>query len=291
MKIAIVSSFEYHLECLGFLLELLKEHNVTIFLKNDKYGYCRYFTNMFDIKEVKKTSKIPSNILSEYDKIIKLSSNDPCINTKNSISLLHAAKYKSISNYHISLTPIISGVGISSMFPIYTISNNSPCYTNMITFIGEFYDKWVDIDIINFINKSNYDFTFIINGDKAYPKLKEFKNVKIIINASVNELVNIISNSKFILSRKPAFANYDRFSGGFALAMSFKKPIIIDKKSQQFYNMPGIVYDKSYCEINDKIQITDVEYDNLLKEIDIFNMSHIEKNKKIMDNIICSNLL
>ena len=68
--------------------------------------------------------------------------------------------------------------------------------------------------------------------------------------------------------------------------MSFKKPIIIDKKSQEIYNMPGIVYNKSYCEINEKLNITDTEYDNLLSKIDSFNLEHLEKNKKIMDNIL-----
>ena len=51
MKIAIVGSFDYHLECLGFLLEILKEHDVTIFFKNDRYGYCRFFTKIFNVKE------------------------------------------------------------------------------------------------------------------------------------------------------------------------------------------------------------------------------------------------
>ena len=241
---------------------------------------------MFHIKDVIKTNVIPSNIELDYDNVIKLSSNDPCKNAKNIISLLHGGWLKSISKYHISLTTIISGEGISTMFPIYTISNTIPCYKNMITFIGEFYDKWVDTDMTNFINQSNYNFTFIVNHDKDYRKLKEFKNINVIINASIDELVNTITNSKFILSRKPAFAHYDRFSGAFALSMSFKKPIIIDKKSQEIYNMPGIVYNKSYCEINEKLNITDTEYDNLLSKIDSFNLEHLEKNKKILDNIL-----
>jgi len=286
MKIAIISSFDYHLECLGFLLEILKEHNITIFLKNDKYGYCHFFTKLFDIKEIIKTNVIPANIQTQYDKVIKLSSNDPCKNSKDIISLLHAIKYKSISTYHISLTPIISGNGITTMFPIYSIPNTLPYYLNMITFIGEFYDKWVDTDMNNFISQSNYKFTFIINGDKDYPRLKEFKNVNIIVNASVDQLVNSISNSKFILSRKPAFAKYDRFSGAFALSMSFKKPIIIDIKSQSFYNMPSIVYNTSYCEIQDKLKITDAEYDQLLKKIDVFNLVHIEKNRTAINTIL-----
>lgn len=286
MKIAIISSFDYHLECLGFLLETLKEHTVTIFFKNDKYGYCRFFTEMFHIKDVIKTNIIPSNIDVDYDKVIKLSSNDPCKNTANIISLLHGAWIKSISTYHISLTPIISGEGVRTMFPVYSISNTIPCYKNTITFIGEFYDKWVDIDMTNFINQSNYTFTFIVNGDKEYRKLKAFKNINVIINASIDELVNTITNTKFILSRKPAFAHYDRFSGAFALSMSFKKPIIIDKKSQGFYNMPGIEYDKLYCEIPQKLNITDNEYDNLVSRIDSFNLEHLEKNKKTMDSIL-----
>jgi hypothetical protein len=286
MKIAIISSFGYHLECLGFLLELLKEHNVTIFFKKDTYGYCRFFSEMFHIKHVIKTDIIPSNIEVNYDKVIKLSSNDPCKNTTNIISLLHAVDMKSISKYHISLTPIISEEGVSTMFPLYTIPNTTPCYKNMITFIGLFYDKWIDTDMTNFINQSNYSFTFIVNGDKEYRKLKGFKNINVIINASVDELVNTITNTKFILSRKPAFAHYDRFSGAFALSMSFKKPIIVDKKSQGFYNMPGIEYDNLYCEILEKLNISDNDYDTLVSRIDSFNLEHLEKNKKTMDSIL-----
>jgi hypothetical protein len=161
-----------------------------------------------------------------------------------------------------------------------------PYYNNSIVFVGYFIDNWVDDDFKKFIVSSNYNFTFLINGDKDYPRLKVFKNTNIIINASAKQLSEYIIKSKFILSRKPPNVHHDRFSGAFSLAMSFKKPVIIDKQTYNIYNIPGIVFTNSYCEIIDKLQLTDKDYDSLLKEIDIFNIQHIEKNKKIMDSIL-----
>jgi hypothetical protein len=53
-------------------------------------------------------------------------------------------------------------------------------------------------------------------------------------------MVDLINKSKYILSKK--FINYDRFSGQLSLAMSFEKPLIIDLKTKNNYNLPGIPF-------------------------------------------------
>jgi len=285
-NIAIISSFNFHLECIGFLCELLRDYKITIYCKSDNYGYCIFFSELFKNISIVICNILPDYILTKYDLVIKLTSNDMWIDNERIISLIHLNNKQCKSKYYISLTPVISGSNINTMFPIYTIHNVVPYYNNSIVFVGYFIDNWVDDDFKKFIVSSNYNFTFLINGDKDYPRLKVFKNTNIIINASAKQLSEYIIKSKFILSRKPPNVHHDRFSGAFSLAMSFKKPVIIDKQTYNIYNIPGIVFTNSYCEIIDKLQLTDKDYDSLLKEIDIFNIQHIEKNKKIMDSIL-----
>ena len=104
IKIAIVSTFNYHLECLGFLLEYLKEYKIDIFIVEDNYKYLDYFQTLFNFnfKHIHEFNE------DRYDKIIKLSSNDPYIIKKRHISILHYKGFEKFNNCKfITLSPFV----------------------------------------------------------------------------------------------------------------------------------------------------------------------------------------
>jgi hypothetical protein len=72
-----------------------------------------------------------------------------------------------------------------------------------------------------------------------------------------------------------------------ALALSFKKPMIVDKKTKDAYKIPGIVYEKRYSELINALnnEISFVVYEKLVDSIEKFNKDVINKNKKIIREV------
>jgi hypothetical protein len=223
-------------------------------------------------------------IMYQFDLVIKLSSNDTIITDKRVVSLLHLQELKDVSERYISLTEFIKGPQITNMFPVYKTPNNPESFNKTITFVGFYQDNWCDSDFDYFIKHSNYTFNFIVWADPRYPKLSSYKNIKVLQGIKTHELVNIISASTFILSRNPLNINYDRFSGCFTLATSFKKPLIVDKKTQEAYGFPGIVFDQKYSEVVERLNsISKEEYLDLVKQGEEFREKSIQKNKEKMN--------
>jgi hypothetical protein len=290
MKVAIVSMFG-HYECLFFLGEVLQEHDVTIYIGNNTRGEELYLCKLYsNIKMVKLTQKLTDEIVSLYDVIIKLTSKDDVLNHPSVISILHVSSFKDTSNRYISLTPFVEGKNISYMIPVYTPRYVRKCYNKSITFVGYFLNSWVDEDLQYFIENSHHTFHFIVWGDGNYDKLTKYSNVSVYYNTSTEHLNEIINNSSYMLSRNASYINYDRFTGMIALALSFKKPMILDKKTKEVYGVPGIVYEKRYSEIMDTLNndITSVVYEKMVDSISEFNENAINQNKRILEEI-CNN--
>ncbi len=147
MKIAIVSKFG-HYECLFFLCEILQEHNITLYIGNNTRGEENYLCKMYsNIEVVKITENLTENMLTSYDEIIKLTSNDGVLYHPRVISLLHLSCLKDTSNRYISLSPFVEGENITYMLPVYNPINVRRCYNKSITFVGYFMNMWVDEDL------------------------------------------------------------------------------------------------------------------------------------------------
>ena len=97
------------------------------------------------------------------------------------------------------------------------------------------------------------------------------------------QMIDIIKNSKYILSKK--YINYDRFSGQLVIAASFEKPLIIDEKTQKIYNLPGIPFKKNYTEVGKLSDINDEKYEQLVAQTKDFKMKTIEENRKLLQSI------
>lgn len=289
MKIAIVSMFG-HYECLFFLCEVLQEHNVTIYIGNNTRGeelaLCKLYSS---IKIVTLTQKLTNEIVSLYDVIIKLTSTDDVLNHPSVISILHLSSFKDTSNRYISLTPFVEGKNISYMIPVYSPQYVQKCYNRSITLVGFFLDSWVDEDLQYFIENSHHTFHFVVWGDGNYDKLTKYSNVSVYHNTPTEDLNEIINNSSYMLLRNASYINYDRFTGMIALALSFKKPMIVDTKTKEAYGIPGIVYEKRYSELIETLN-ADMSlnvYEKLVDSISEFNNGVINQNKKVISEL-CS---
>ena len=284
MKIAIISKFG-HYECLFFLCEILQEHNVTLYIGNNTRGEEHYLCKMYsNIEVVKITENLTENMVTLYDEIIKLTSNDDVLYHPRVISLMHLSCFKDISNRYISLSPFVEGDNVSYMLPVYNPINVRKCYNKSITFVGYFMNMWVDEDLQYFIENSHYTFNFVVWGDGNYDNLTRFPNVVVYNNVHHEHLTEIINNSSYILLRNASYINYDRFTGMISLALSFKKPMIVDKRTKEAYNIPGIVYQKRYSELIEALNndISPIVYEKFVDSIGEFNKEVINKNKRIM---------
>lgn len=288
MNIAIVSIFG-HMECLGFLLETFREDNVTIITsyKTDdkkwmdfyKTIYSNFIINMYPV--INNPSELfINNIVNTYDKVFCITYNEFPHNKVQSIMHLDYERQNAIYGKPlISLTPYIRGDDIIYTFPVYRANYNLNNNVNQIVIsIGFYMNNHIDSDTDEFISKNlNYTFYFIAYGDMRYPNLEKHPNVIILSNILTLQMVEIIKQSKYILSKK--YINRDRFSGMLGLAMSFEKPMIIDKKTADDYNLPGKYYNTELSEIGELDNITDENYNNIINDIRKFNDLTIEQNK------------
>jgi hypothetical protein len=284
MKIAIVSKFG-HYECLFFLCEILQEHNITLYIGNNTRGEENYLCKMYsNIEVVKITENLTENMVASYDEIIKLTSNDGVLYHPRVISLLHLSCLKDTSNRYISLSPFVEGDNVTYMLPVYNPINVRRCYNKTITLVGYFMNCWVDEDLQYFIENSQHNFNFVVWGDGNYDNLTRFPNVVVYYNVQHEHLIEIINNSSYILLRNASYINYDRFTGMMSLALSFKKPMIVDKRTKEAYNIPGIVYKKRYSEIIEALNndVSQIVYEKFVDSIGEFNKDIINKNKRIM---------
>jgi hypothetical protein len=285
MNICIVGSFPYHLECIGFLLEIFSNIGVNIYIHvaSDSFNYLKHYNEIYDFYISKNLSP---EILNKYDKIIKLSSNDPVLDNNNILSIVHlfSLKDKSKNKKYLSLTPYINGENIYNTFPVYRpniVFNKN----KTVIFIGYYKSENIDNDMVNFINiNKSYKFRFIIRGSPNYNRLKGLNNVELLTNIQANTLANLINESKYILSKK--IINYDRFSGQLGLSISFEKPLLIDIKTKKDYNLPGISFNNDYSELGDLDNICDNTYKRLINEIKNKKEEIITSNKAIFSNHI-----
>lgn len=282
MKIAIVGKFGFHLECLGFLLEMYNDNtNIDIYISDlaNKFNHIEYYSTMFNFNVIYDNFK--EDIIYNYDKIFKLTSNDDCLDNNKIISILHLVNKQTTmckSEKFISLTPYINGNNIYYTFPIYQPKITKCSKSKIVTMIG--YYNNIDDDLLKFINlNSNYTFNFIIWGCNSEQKLKNITNVIFYSSVKTDIMIDILDNSKYVLSKR--YINYDRFSGQLGLAMSHEIPLIIDIKTKNNYKLPGITFEQKYCEIGNLDNITNEKYSSLINEIKIRKNEILEHNKQI----------
>lgn len=288
MKIALVQSIDMHLCCVGFLCELFKGNEISLYTGGDSFRDIKYFKKIYDFNDLSISSINPNN----YDLIIKITSNDNIsLNVKDNklFAILHVNGNEYNLKHFITLSPYIklndNGVQI---LPIYRgISYDGEIYKNIV-YIGYFLNHYLDDDLKTFIENSKYNFRFIIWGDNGTEELFEkYKNVNVIRNLDTTSMINMINESSFVLCRKLPYQRLDRPSFMYTLALSHKKPLILQKSIAYDHNIPSFNFNSNYCElINELNTITTDEYNKYVDELSIFREKTINDNKNKMDEYI-----
>jgi hypothetical protein len=285
MKVGIFS-VHGHMCCLGFLFEVLKKHDVSIVItdKTDHHLWIPYYNKLYTFNIVYDLD----TDVTQFDKIIKLTSNETCLNNVDCISLVHLKclmTQNNVSKKFITLSPYIEDSAISYMFPCYSNPKVDKLTSKIVTFVGYCLNNHIDEDTDMFITQNpEYTFKFIVWGDGNYSNLTKHTNVSVLHNIHTTEMVDIINKSKFILSKK--YINYDRFSGQLGLAVSFDTPLLIDSRTSNAYKLPGFTFNHNYTELGRLDNISNEDYINAVNNISMFKIQSIETNQKTIDELL-----
>ncbi len=276
MKVALLSTFNIHMCCVGFLIEIFKDEEIDVYFPDDRDKYLEYYKSLYPSTKITlKNMNLYSK--DEYNSSIKITANDP--GPEGTLTIAHLQEHVKQGNKYITLTPWIKGDNVKFIFPlyrgIYKVTSNK-----IITYFGFFVDRYLDEDTAKFIRESGYMFNFV--GGDAYTRLNHLPNVRVRTRVNTLELVDIIKESMFILLRKEPYQLTDRYSGAIGHAVSHKKPVIVQKYSADSYGLSGIVFEKDYCEVLETVKnITKEKYDDLLVNAENLYNNITEMNKDV----------
>jgi hypothetical protein len=286
MNIAIFNNFRGHFEVFGYLMDLFKNHNITLFYDSfDTYNDIGFFETHFG-KVEKQQLECFNNCFKTYDKIFVITMNNELPIFFNDIKdktygILHAYHRKSsyIDNY-ITLYPsqmktfkeLINDTNkkYSYTFPFYNIPNNNSKFSDKkyILYVGAL---WEDDDLKEFETNIKYEIIYFTK--------RKTKGIK----RDIFTLSKYLQNSLFILGRKTWNYPYS-YSGSLTLSYSFNVPIILPKFKQNEYDLPCVTFKENYCELIDYINNINIdEYNTLLQNMDVIKNKEIDNNKKLFE--------
>jgi hypothetical protein len=298
--ICILSSLSHHLECAAYLLEMFKEDKMTFFIRpnSDPMGYVDFYTSNYKNITVVPTSNPDINIVPQYDICIKLTGRDDRILMHEKIvPILHIKEQaeKFPDQNYLTLSPYVKHQRAHYLFPVYKPSLVSLPPEKKVVMIGYYLPSSFDGDTLEFI-RMNHDYTFeFYVGMTCGKRHQEYMPIQAALpnlhintqRLSITELAKKIQPAKFVLGKKWKYTLHDRFSGQLSLAMSYQKPLLIDKQTKEDYNLPGFQYDgEKYCTIGPLREIDDEKYNNVVEEIRTFNDTTLQRNKDMMCTII-----
>ncbi len=267
-NIAIVGTFSYHYECIGFLLDIIGDkYNIDVY-HDDKNGFVELFNITYKFRSfILNRSNI--NTL-KYCRIFILSADDPIdINNTITTRIFHLNNFnlrnKNATEY-IKLSPLVNKECkyilpiYNTVFPRIVYPNNNIICIGADSMISSYMANNIKMNIIHFSRKS-------------------LQNTvgKNIVNAKAIDIEKAISKAMFVFISKKT----DRFSGAIALALSGKTPMIIDKYQSDYYNFPCLVYTDENDFIYKLQNMNQDKYKKLQNEVSNFSDKLIKKNRSI----------
>lgn len=262
MKIALLSTFNIHMCCVGFLLDIFKDDEIHVYFPYDRDDYLEYYKSLYPTTKISLLN-IKDYNKQDYNQSIKITASDPDVSEEGIISTAHLQEQVKPEFKYITLTPWIKGDNVKYIFPLYK-GLNSISYNKVIVHIGFFVPRYSDEDTVKFIRESGYNFVFV--GGDSYNGLNHLPNVRIINKLNTFELVNLINHSMFVMLRKEPYQLTDRYSGAIGHAVSHKKPVIVQEYTADSYGLKGIIFKKEYCEVLETVKNMNKEsYDLLVK--------------------------
>jgi len=290
-RYSIIGSFPYHLECIGCLQHIIG--NIDVYVNEDKFKDIEYFNDLYKFNSYHISQFNSSN----YDCIIKLSSDDRCFDIVKEedkhklISLLH------LTGFEFGLTKFIkfsehvtTNEYCKYIFPYYKTNITGGVFEKRtIVYIGYFDTYQLNDDFLSFINNSGYKFYFCCRIETAATKiLKSMKNVVVFYGLTTPEINRVLKNTTFLLGRIPENRVYDRFTGALTLSITNKIPIICPKKLAG--STPAILFEDDYCEVLDYVKnISKQQYEDMICNINDY-IDVIEKDNVEQLNIFFNHI-
>lgn len=283
MRIALLSSFNLHMCCVGFLIHIFRDDDIDVFFPEDRERYLEYYKSLYPDTKITLLN-VKDYDKNNYNQSIKITANDPGVSSEGIISIAHLQEQIKPENKYITLTPWISAENVKYIFPVYNGLFNLSS-TKVIVHIGFFVPRYSDEDTVKFIRESGYMFVFA--GGDSYNGLNHLPNVRVINRIDTFDLINLINNSMFIFLRKEPYQLTDRYSGAIGHAVSHKKPVIVQEYTADSYGLKGLVFKKEYCEVLEQLKnMNNEKYELMVKEAEEVYEKKLEDNKDVKNYFI-----
>jgi hypothetical protein len=302
MKIAYYEPNYYHSEILASFLEYFKRYScrLTVYYDEDLSKWIVYYRQFYHFEE--KSTRLFFSEYTLYDHIIigSFDTGTSEIIHPSKIIVVHAAhEIVNIKNAQIIvLTPLNYRPNFYYILPIHQFVDTHIHKKIDFIIIGHIYVQYRDTkDLMNFLN-SNLKFSlhiFVRKASKKYIKCKLIpmvqKNPNIVFheNVKAQELEGYLKSAKFILPfvKKNGPYHNDRLTGSIALAYNYLLPPILDRKTQNIYQISGsLVYENSIMEvIPQALQMSSSEYARMVDQLRVEREKIVNNNIQMLDKI------
>jgi hypothetical protein len=301
MHIAIFNGLPFHYEMFGYIIEFCKNNNyeLSIFTNTrNNLGYLNYYKKLFnDYQFTLNDLELFNTLKYTYDLIILTTDGDPkfgkqdnLINDKT-ITIVHSNYNRSPAILKaIDIRPFTNDTKLRDYaLPVYKIFNR------------DYKQNKIKTDVINITilgdSIVNYN-TMVINRLKYHNKkiilhaisrgmtknkfigLNESIELNIYKNIDISEVLDILSISSYLLTNVTNVKDYVNFfmSGAIPLAFSTLTPLIISKKTNEYYKFRNVIeFDQDNTE---NIVLSDIDIESMEQE----RSNIIEKNNALLNS-------
>lgn len=273
-RIAIVGSFPYHYECVGFLLDILGENYEVHVYHNDRDGFIDLFSQTYEFKSFQLSYSQTG--LKGYVRCIILTSEDPIIFEGSTLTtrIIHLAKAThGEHNESLKLSPLVLA-DAKYVLPVYHTAAPTSSWERLdrIVYVGSTSNKSREILSVLAENTPTPIIHFSrVAMNNINPRIKN------VVNAKASVIEKEVGRSKFIFVKHCT----DRFSGAIAMALSGKTPMIMDSYQADAYKFPALVYTDAHDLVSKLRGMGVHDYKNLHRQVVDFTDSLLMKNRNI----------
>jgi hypothetical protein len=302
MKIAYYEHNYYHSEIIACFLEYFKKYacQLTVYNDIDLSRWIIYYGQFyhFEIKPI----KLFFSEYTQYDHIIigSFDAETSEIVHPSKITVVHLAdEITKVKNTQIIvLTPLNYRPNFYYILPVHQFINTHANKTIDFIIVGRILNYNRDIkDMMNLLSSSlNFSIhIFVRKSSKKYIRRDLIpivrKNPKVIFHQNVKAqyLEGFLKSAKFIL---PLIKNNGPYhcnclTGSIALAYNYLLPPILDRKTQNIYQIPGsLVYENSIMEvIPQALQMSSSEYARMVDQLRVDREKIVNNNIQILDRL------
>lgn len=272
MKLAIYNGFPFHHEMFGYIMEysVSNGHTLDVYTQTrGELGWIKFYNDTFPSVKILPLSSFG---ISDYDWIILTTDDDFSFNDKkyiNVIAIDHSNQLRrSTISYHIGTRPFLARPELNWVIPTFNICDDHKIFQQIhIAVIGvqlHLNDSHTIETVERMMNTiSNDNIVFHIIRRQINMKLFEkYNNVVIHQGISVQEMINILYRTSYVLITEHNHYLDNCMSGSIPLAFSTLNQLILPKEMNERYKFTSsITYDKG-----EKIHLCEPNINEVKKE-------------------------